>query len=131
MAGVLANLGTKTAFVVHGAGGLDEISTIGPTRISEVRSGKVNTYYLDPAEYGLPYTSMENLKGGSAQENAEITRQILNGAGGPGRDIVMLNSAVALLASGNVKSVGEGLEKAAVILPGENSMNSGNSAIHL
>ncbi len=116
MAGVLANLGTRTAFVVHGAGGLDEISTIGPSRVSEVRNGEVVTYSLDPKEYGINYASIEDLKGGTAEDNAAITLRILSGETGPGRDIVLLNSAVALLAAGAVPSITEGIQQAALVI---------------
>ncbi len=115
MAGVLANLGTESAFVVHGDGGLDEVSISGPTKVSEVRDGRVITYYLDPKNYGIEYAGLERIKGGTAEENAAITRSILEGEKGPRRDIVLLNAAVALLASGLVKTVEEGLEKAASV----------------
>ncbi|PKM81787.1 MAG: anthranilate phosphoribosyltransferase [Firmicutes bacterium HGW-Firmicutes-14] len=113
MAGVLANLGTRSAFVVHGEGGLDEASTLGQTRISEVREGRVTTYYLNPRDYGIAYTTIEKLKGGTAEENAVITGNILQGETGPRRDIVLLNAALALVASGVARAVEEGLALAA------------------
>ncbi|WP_418789953.1 anthranilate phosphoribosyltransferase [Phosphitispora sp. TUW77] len=116
MAGVLANLGTKRAFVVHGTGGLDEISTIGPSRISEVQRGTVETYDLDPAGYGIKYASLEDLKGGTAEENAAITLEVLSGVTGPRRDIVLLNSAVALFAADTVPSIKEGIDQSAAII---------------
>ncbi len=116
MAGVLANLGTRSAFVVHGAGGLDEVSISGPTKISEVRNGKVVTYYLDPLKHGLTYAEAGELKGGAAEDNAAITRNILEGEKGPRRDIVLLNAAVALMAAGKVSTVDEGLKKAASVI---------------
>ncbi|PKM44583.1 MAG: anthranilate phosphoribosyltransferase [Firmicutes bacterium HGW-Firmicutes-8] len=116
LAGVLAKLGTQSAFVVHGAGGLDEVSILGPTKVSEVKNGKVKTYNFDPQDYGFKYAAMEQLKGGTAEENAAITRSILEGEQGPRRDIVLLNSTLALMASGSVKTVEEGLEKAADII---------------
>lgn len=112
VAGVLAKLGSKSAFVVHGAGGLDEISTLGPTRISEVKDGQVTTYYVDPQEFGIPYAQTEDLKGGTAEENAIITRAILSGEMGPKRDIVVLNTAISLMAAGAVNSVPDGIMKA-------------------
>lgn len=116
MAGVLANLGTRSAFVVHGAGGLDEVSVIGPTKVSEVRAGEVITYYLDPREYGFEYAQPRELKGGTAEENAVITRSILAGQKGPARDIVLLNAALALVAAGSVKTIDEGIAKAALAI---------------
>ncbi len=116
IAGVLAKLGTKSAFIVHGAGGLDEVSIIGKTRVSEVRNGKVVTYDLDPKDYGLTYADVEQLKGGTAEDNAVITRNILAGEKGPQRDIVLLNAALALMAAGAVKTVEEGLERSAHLI---------------
>lgn len=116
LAGVLLKLGTKSAFVVHGAGGLDEISTVGETRVSEVRNGEVITYMLDPREYDFEYYDFQELKGGNAEENAVITIQILDGVKGPGRDIVILNAGVALVAAGVAKSIKEGIDLAAATI---------------
>lgn len=110
MAGVLAKLGSKFAMVVHGSGGLDEASTLGKTKVSEVRDGIVTTYHIDPAEFGIPYASSDDIKGGTAAENAEITRNILSGEKGAARDIVLLNSAMALKVFGTAKSINDGLE---------------------
>lgn len=112
MAGVLAKLGTRSAFVVHGDGGLDEVSLSGPAKISEVKDGIVRTYYLDPAEYGFSRVSISELRGGDAAYNANITRCIFKGEPGPQRDIVVINSALALVAAGKVDSVGEGINLA-------------------
>ncbi|PKL58036.1 MAG: anthranilate phosphoribosyltransferase, partial [Methanomicrobiales archaeon HGW-Methanomicrobiales-5] len=85
----------------------------GQTRISEVREGRVTTYYLNPRDYGIAYTTIEKLKGGTAEENAVITGNILQGETGPRRDIVLLNAALALVASGVARAVEEGLALAA------------------
>ncbi len=116
LAGVLANLGTRTAFVVHGAGNLDEVSILGLTKVSAVENGQVDTYYLDPGEYGFTYAGIEQLLGGTAEENAAITRNILAGEKGPRRDIVLLNAALALLAAGSVNTMTEGLQQAAIMI---------------
>ena len=72
-------LGSSRAWVVHGADGLDEISTTGYTKVSEYRDGAVNTFYLHPGDVGLPKASPESLRGGDAAANAEIARAVLNG----------------------------------------------------
>jgi anthranilate phosphoribosyltransferase len=113
MAQVLARLGTKSAFVVHGAGGLDEVSVLGTTKVSEVKDGKVITYQIDPKEFGLEYAGIEQLIGGTAKENADITMNILEGEKGPKRDIVLLNAALALVAAGSAENISEGLKQAA------------------
>jgi anthranilate phosphoribosyltransferase len=97
IANVLRELGSSAALVVHGANGLDELSNTGASQVSELRDGSVRTYSLDPAELGLPAASLEDLLGGTPQENAAITRQILSGEDrGPHRDIVVLNAAAAI-----------------------------------
>lgn len=111
LAHVLGKLGVTAAYVVHGAGGLDELSTIGPNQISRYKDGEVTTFELDPAEYGFKQASLEDLLGGLPEENAQITRDILSGKDqGPKRDVVLLNAAVALsLDCGDIKA---GLEEA-------------------
>jgi len=113
VARTLAALGTTRAWVVHGAGGLDEISTLGHTKVSEVRDGTVNTFYVHPADVGLPVATREELAGGTAEENAELVRRLLEGEPGPRRDIVLLNAAAALLVAGRAATLGEGLTLAA------------------
>src|SRR6188474_1435079 len=97
----LALLGSERAWVVHGADGLDEISTTGYTKVSECRGGAVNTFYVHPADFQLPKALPESLKGGDAAENASIARRILAGDKGPPRDIVLLNAGVSLLIAGS------------------------------
>jgi anthranilate phosphoribosyltransferase len=109
----LALLGTERAWVVHGADGLDEISTTGYTKVSECRAGQVNTFYLHPADLGLGKAAPESLTGGEAAENAGIARAILDGAPGAPRDIVLLNAAAALLIAGRVTRIQDGLVMAA------------------
>jgi len=113
LADVLRTLKSDRAFVVHGADGLDELSTTGINRVSELRDGRVISYKLDPQELGLGKVSLSNLLGGTLEENAEITREILNGEGGPKRDIVLLNAAAILVAGGKAVDLKEGLDIAA------------------
>src|SRR6478735_5197779 len=88
----LAQLGAERAWVVHGADGLDEISTTGYTKVSECRDGAVNTFYLHPADVGLHKSAPEALRGGDASDNARIARDVLGGQTGPARDVVVLNA---------------------------------------
>lgn len=106
----LALLGSERAWVVHGADGLDEISTTGYTKVSECRDGQVNTFYLHPGDVGIPKAQPDALRGGDAPENAAIARAVLNGEPGAARDIVLLNTAAALLVAGRVADVKEGVK---------------------
>jgi anthranilate phosphoribosyltransferase len=103
LANVLLELGSTAAFVVHGAGGLDELSTSGVNRVSQLRDGLVTTFELDPLELGISTADLNVMTGGTPEENAEITRSILSGVDrGPRRDIVLLNAAAAIcLENGN------------------------------
>jgi anthranilate phosphoribosyltransferase len=112
----LGLLGSERAWVVHGADGLDEISTTGYTKISECRNGTVNTFYLHPSDLRLAKASAESLRGGGAPDNARIARDVLNRAPGAARDIVLLNAGAALFIAGAVGSVPEGLARAAEAL---------------
>ncbi|HNS03741.1 MAG TPA: anthranilate phosphoribosyltransferase [Anaerolineae bacterium] len=97
LAGVLGRLGCPAAFVVHGHGGLDELSLSGPNRVSELRAGQVRTFTLDAPELGLRRAGLAELKGGDAADNARITRSILGGQEqGPMRDAVLFNAAMGL-----------------------------------
>jgi anthranilate phosphoribosyltransferase len=97
LANVLRELGSTAAFVVHGADGLDELSTTGVNRVSELRDGQVRTYALDPADLGIAFGSIGDLAGGLPEENAEITQGILSGEDqSTRRDIVLLNAAAAI-----------------------------------
>lgn len=105
----LALLGSERAWVVHGADGLDEISTTGYTKVSECRDGAVNTFYVHPSDFGLSKATPAALKGGDASENAAIARTILAGERGAPRDIVVLNAGVSLLIAGAAATVQEGI----------------------
>ena len=112
LADVLARLGARRAFVVHGAGGLDELSPVGPNLVCEVVEGAVHERQIDPLELGIPRCSASDLQGGSPERNAEAVRGVLAGGDGPVRDAVLLNAAGAIAAAGHAADLGEGLELA-------------------
>lgn len=113
MATVLRELGSERAWVVHANDGLDELSTIGPTRISELKDNHVRTWTLDPAGLGLPYARLSDLQVHSVDEAAESMRRVLAGEKGPHRDIALLNAAAALVIADEVTDLKEGLTRAA------------------
>ncbi|MFZ5597685.1 MAG: anthranilate phosphoribosyltransferase [Bacillota bacterium] len=113
IAGVLARLGTKRSFVLHGHGGTDEITTTGPALICDVSGSSITEFSLDPLEYGMKRATLEDLRGGSPDENATIIKNIFKGEKGPRRDAVILNAALALVAAGLAGDFSHGLELAA------------------
>lgn len=113
LARALLLLGSERAWVVHGADGIDEISSTGHTKISECRDGAVNTFYLHPADVGLPKASPEALRGGCAADNARIMTDVLDGGSGAPRDVVLLNAGAALFVSGRAQSLRDGMSEAA------------------
>jgi anthranilate phosphoribosyltransferase len=113
IAGALAALGLEHGFVVHGSDGLDEITTTGPTLAFEVRAGAVVRRTLEPADFNVPQAAAEALRGGDKQMNCAIARAVLEGAQGARRDIVLVNSAAALVAAGTAGDFREGMEQAA------------------
>lgn len=106
---VLKNLGVKRAFVVHGLDGLDEATVTAETRVSELREGMITTYNIDPLRYFGGYYSLEELRGGDAHTNAEITKSILAGENGGRRKIVVLNAGLAIVAVGKANTLEEGI----------------------
>ena len=116
LARALMLLGSKRAWVVHGADGIDEISTTGYTKVSECRDDAVNTFYVHPADFGIPKSDPAALKGGDAHENAAIVRGVLAGTRGSRRDVVVLNAGVALLVAGRVDTIKEGIAVAAAAI---------------
>jgi anthranilate phosphoribosyltransferase len=113
LARVLAELGTIRAFVVHGADGLDEISTTGESWVAEVREGVVRTAAVRPEDFGVPRATIADLLGGDREQNAEIIRRILAGEPGPKRDMVVVNAGAALVAGGLARDFKEGAQHAA------------------
>jgi anthranilate phosphoribosyltransferase len=113
IAEVLAQLGARRAFVVHGAGGIDELSPAGPNLVCEVRDGGVREREIDPLELGVPRCDPAELRGGSPDENAAAIREVFAGRSGGRRSAVLLNAAGAIAAAGHARDLGEGLGLAA------------------
>ncbi len=103
LAMVLGNLGAVDAMVVHGEDGLDEVSISGRTRVSRCKDGEVTTFHIEPEDFGIWKNKIDHIRGGNKEENAAITLSVLNGEKGPRRDIVLMNSAVALIAAGKTE----------------------------
>ena len=112
VAHVLAGLGSERVWVVHGHDGMDELTTTGSTDIAEVRDGKVTVFEITPQDAGLPPAKLSDLRGGDAAFNAAAIRAVLDGDRGPFRDIVLLNSAAALVVGGKAVSLIDGVELA-------------------
>jgi anthranilate phosphoribosyltransferase len=112
MAEVLGRLGAERAWVVHGSG-LDELTTAGPTTVAALEDGRVETFEIVAEDVGLPPARLEDLRGGTPEHNARLMRDLLAGAGGPLRDIVLLNSGAALVIAGRAADLASGIELAA------------------
>jgi anthranilate phosphoribosyltransferase len=125
LAEALSMLGLHRALVVHGLDGLDEITITGPTRVAEARDGSVRTYEVEPEEFGMKRATLADIAGGDAAENAAIIREVLSGRKSPRRDVVLLNSAAALVAAGCVDQLAEAMPLAA------QSIDSGAAAAKL
>jgi anthranilate phosphoribosyltransferase len=122
LAEALSMLGLHRALVVHGLDGLDEVTITGPTRIAEARDGSVKTYEVTPEEFGMTRAPLADISGGDATENAVIVRAVLEGKKSPHRDVVLLNSAAALVAAGRADHLAEAVPIAA------RSIDSGDAA---
>ena len=108
-----AGLGAEHFYIVHGADGLDEITTTTKTEVACVTADGVDRFQLDPADFGIAYARAEDLTGGEPEENARILREILDGAAGPRRDAVLLTAAAGIVAGGRATDFTEGLARAA------------------
>jgi anthranilate phosphoribosyltransferase len=122
LAEALSMLGLHRALVVHGLDGLDEVTITGPTRVAEARDGSVKTYEVTPEEFGMTRATLADISGGDANENAAIIRAVLEGQKSPHRDVVLLNSAAALVAAGRADHLAEAVPIAA------KSIDSGGAA---
>jgi anthranilate phosphoribosyltransferase len=126
IADVLAQLGARRAFVVHGAGGIDELSPVGPNLVAEVADGTVREWELDPdADLGLPRCTLDELRGGTPAQNAKAIREVFAGADGGPRNAILLNAAGAIAAAGHAEDLREGLELA------RKTVDSGAAAVRL
>src|SRR5881628_3666146 len=105
LANVLKNLGSESAWVVHGSDGLDEITSTGPTAVAALESGKVTTFEIKPEEFGLAPSKPEQLRGGDANSNAAALKDVLKGKKGPFRDVALLNAAAAIVVAGKAKDL--------------------------
>ena len=118
VARALLMLGSERVWVVHGADGLDEISTTGYTKVSEGHDGTVRTFHVHPGDFGLKKTTLAAMAGGDARTNARILVEMLRGQPGPVRDIVLLNAGAGLFVAGRAGSVREGIALAAAAVDG-------------
>jgi anthranilate phosphoribosyltransferase len=125
IADVLVRLGATRAFVVHGAGGIDELSPAGPNVVCEVVDGDVRTRNIDPLELGLEPSDPAELRGGSPQQNAAAIHAVFAGENGGRRNAILLNAAGAIAAAGNAEDLREGLELA------RDAVDSGAAAAQL
>ncbi len=116
LAHVLKNLGCEAAWVVHGADGLDEMTTTGPSFVAELKEGKIETFQVTPEDAGLSPARPEDLKGGDAENNARALNAVLDGSPGPYRDVVVYNAAGALIVAGKAKDLKDGAALAAAAI---------------
>ncbi len=129
LARVLSNLGVKNAMVVYGQDGLDEISMSAPTSVCEIRDGKLHSYSIRPEQFGFERCKKEDLIGGTPEENAAITRAILEGEKGPRRDAVLLNSAAGLYVAAACNVLADGIRLAEMLIDSGKAMRKLNEFI--
>ena len=110
LAQVMMDLGIRRGMVVYGQDCLDEISLSAPTSVCEFKDGWIKNYTITPEEFGFTRCTKDDIVGGTPQENAQVTLDILNGAAGPKTDIVLLNAAAALYVGGKAESIAQGIE---------------------
>ena len=122
LANVLMTLGAERAWVVHGFGGLDEISPAGETRVASIENGAVRVFTIEPQDAGLPRHVIDKIKGGDAAHNAEALRRMLGGEPGAYRDTVLMNAGAALVVAGKADTLAEGAEFAATVIDAGKAM---------
>ncbi|MCR5594169.1 MAG: anthranilate phosphoribosyltransferase [Saccharofermentans sp.] len=131
LAQVLVNLGVKRGMVVYGMDKLDEISMSAPTRISEIKDGWYRTFTITPEDFGFERCTKDDLKGGTPEENAKITLDILNGAKGHKRNAVLLNAGASLYIGGKADTFEEGVKLAAQIIDSGKALETLNKFIEV
>lgn len=131
LAEVLRDLGHERAWVVHGAGGMDEVSTLGPTQVAELKDGKISTFEVSPADAGLPTAKLEDLVGGDRDHNAAALRGVLDGKPGAYRDIVVLGSAAALIVAGKADTLEKGASLASEAIDSGRAMEVLNRLVRI
>lgn len=124
LAQVLISLGVKRGMVVYGQDKLDEISMSAPTTVCEFKNGWFKTYTITPEQFGFERCTKADLEGGTPEENAKITREILNGAAGPKRNAVLMNAGAALYIGGKADSIKEGIDLAASIIDSKKALET-------
>jgi anthranilate phosphoribosyltransferase len=124
VAKVLRNLGSEHAWVVHGHDGMDELTTTGPTTVAELKGGNIKVFDVTPEDAGLGRASLADLKGGDAKLNATALRGVLSGNPGAYRDIVVLNTAAALIVAGRARTLSEGAALAAAAIASGKAMQA-------
>lgn len=131
LANVLKSLGSKKAWVVHGEDGTDEISITGPTKVAQLADGKVETLTVNPKDFGLSQAKLDDIKGGNAQENAQIIKSIFSGKKDAKRDMVLANSAACLLVADKAKELKEAASLAADAIDSGRAMEKLDKLIEL
>jgi len=116
MALALKGLGCHHALIVYGEDGLDEITITGKTRVCELKDGGIKSYSISPEDFALPRAGLNELRGGAVNENAALLRNIMAGAPGPQRDVVLMNAAAVLLAGDRVVNLKQGLDLAKEVI---------------
>ena len=129
LAKVLMNLGSRHCYVVHGLDGLDEITLTTRTRITEAKGSRITSYFIEPGDFGFERARLKDLSGGDSQENARITRDILEGREGPRQQLVLINAAPAFVACGKAATLQEGVERARAVIQSGAAMQKLESLI--
>jgi anthranilate phosphoribosyltransferase len=112
MANALLRVGCDRAWLVHGAGGLDEVSPAGPTRVWAVEGESVREFEIRPADFGLPEGKLDSIRGGVPADNARVLKAVLGGQEGPAADAVIMNAAAALVVAGKAQDLADGASQA-------------------
>ncbi len=110
MAETLKELGSEHVWIMHGADGLDELTTTGPSQVAELKNGTIREFEITPEEVGLERVTLDQIKGGTPEENAEALLALLNGEKGPYRDVTLLNAGAAILVGGKCETVQDGIK---------------------